>query len=927
MRKIYLAFAFFTFLNITTSQEYIITGIIADRDTGNPLEAATVFNESLKDSSLISYTISDKSGSFTLTFRSFEKATNFFVTYNGYETYKKKITFSDKEIALGKILLTLQAEELEAVNVVADRVPITIKKDTLEFNSDSFKTRPDATVEDLLKKLPGVEVDSDGTITVNGQEVKEVLVNGQRFFSSDATIATKSLPKDIISKVQITDSKTKKEEFTGQSSSSDTKTINLTIKKDKNKGFLGRAAVGYGTDERYQLNGLLNYFKDKTRLSLIAGSNNINNPGFSFDEIFDMVGNGRGRRISGSSGGGFSINNLSFGFGEGIVTSNNLGVSYADAEPGEYEINGNYFYSDSDSYNDSKTVRENILPDGSFTTESISEFDGYTSSHQGSTTLQFDVTPTLRITAQPTFSANWTDAVDYDSTITTNETDEILNQSISKSLSHNKQYSFQNSLSVIKKLDTLGRNISFEFSNENLYNTATSNFNSLREVFGENSSEEELDQESSINNKNNSYSAQLGYRQPLSANLALEFKYQYNFAERKNSKMVYDFNENNGAYDIFNETLSSRFIFENIRQIPSIELDSNTEKFDFNIGARYVNTSLENEDLLQEITFDKDYKNLLFNARLRYQINKTKRIGMFYRSDVSVPQASVLQPIEDVSNPLNIKTGNPNLSPTISHRLNFNYSNYNWMERSGFVVYSVLQMYDDQIISVTQTTADGLRRTTYTNQDGVYNFYGGVHLSKQIKKDSLFNVKLNISPGMSLGRNVSLTNDQKIISKYATYTPGASINFNFKEILEIEPGYSISFNNTNYNIDNFKDVSFVSQNGSFVTTLYWPENIIWGNDIKYTYNGNVGEGFKKDALFWNMSLGMNIMKNKGSIKVLAYDLLNQNLNTRRTTGETFIQDYQGTVLKQYFMFSFTYKFDQFGGKAPKSDRRRMYRRL
>ncbi len=280
-------------------------------------------------------------------------------------------------IKLGNIPLEEQAQELKGVKVVGERVPIIIKKDTMEFNADSFKTRPDATVEEVLKKLPGVQVDSDGKITVNGKEVNKVLVNGQVFFSNDPKVATKSLPKEIIDKIQITDTKTKTQEFTGEEGDCENKTINLTIKKDKNKGYIGRLAAGYGTDDRYQTNGLLNYFNNTERISFIASANNINNSGFSFDEIYDMVGNTRGGYDGARDAG------LIHNFGNGITTSSNMGGSYANAKKGEYEIDGNYFFGYSDSFNDQKTSRENILPDRRFFSQNESNFVGSTNANRG----------------------------------------------------------------------------------------------------------------------------------------------------------------------------------------------------------------------------------------------------------------------------------------------------------------------------------------------------------------------------------------------------------------------------------------------------------------------------------------------------------------------------------------------------------------
>jgi len=235
----------------------LVKGKIVDATSGAPIEAATIYAETVRDSSLITYTITNAEGVFALEGRTAYKKVRLAFSSNGYASQSKEIELKPL-LEVGSIKLEEQVQELQGIDVIGERVPITIKRDTLEFNADSFKTRPDATVEDVLKKLPGVEVDSDGTITVNGKEVNQVLVNGQVFFSTDPKVATKTLTKDIISKIQITDTKTKEQEFIGEEGDGENKTINLTLKEDKNKGYIGRLSGGYGTDERYQANGLVN---------------------------------------------------------------------------------------------------------------------------------------------------------------------------------------------------------------------------------------------------------------------------------------------------------------------------------------------------------------------------------------------------------------------------------------------------------------------------------------------------------------------------------------------------------------------------------------------------------------------------------------------------------------------------------------------
>ncbi|MDT7828208.1 outer membrane beta-barrel protein [Pricia sp. S334] len=895
--------------SISHAQEFKVTGTLIDVQSKEALEATTIYAESPRDSSLIAYTISDGNGFFELEDRTNLKQLNLFFSFNGYRPLRMKVDVKPL-IKLGKVHMEEQARELKGVNVVGERVPISIKKDTMEFNADSFKTRPDATVEEMLKKLPGVRVDSDGKITVNGKEVNKVLVNGQVFFSNDPKVATKSLPKEVIDKIQITDTKTKIQEFTGEEGDGENKTINLTIKKDKNKGYIGRLAAGYGTDERYQVNGLLNYFNNKERVSFIASSNNINNSGFSFDEIYDMVGNTRGGYDGAREAG--LINN----FGNGITTSSNLGGSYANAEKGKYEIDGNYFFGYSDSFNDQKTSRENILPDRRFFSENESNFTGSTNSNRGAANLEFDIDSTLRISVQPSMSVNRTNSRRVNTSSTTNDDGELINRNDRTRTEDGFQRNFSNRFNLIKKFGTLGRFVSVSFSNANVENQSLSNLNSLREVFGKNPDEQILDQLSEVSNKRNSYELEVDYRQPLMEKWFLDLGYEYSNDKRDNIKDVMDFDMDNKGYTLFNEALSSDFNFKSVQQTPSVGIRRRGEKLNLRFGASYRFTDLNNRDFLQNTSFSRSYKNLLFRGGLRYTLGKNKRFYASYRTRLNLPSVNQLQPVPNVNNPLNIVIGNPDLSPAVNHGINFNYNDYNWKERTGVYVYSNIDIERNRVSAVSTTDENFLRTTRYTNIDGNYRGNAGFGYSREIKKDSVFSAKFNLRPSLSFGRQVSFTNGIELKANSFDVSPYFSTTLNYRELVEFEPGYGISFNSTKYNLDNIEDIKYTSQNFNLRLTTYWPENLVWGNDIRYTYNGDVGPGFRKNALFWNMSLGLDVFDKKATIKLSAYDLLNQNTNVRRTTGEDFIQDFQGTVLTRYFMGSVTFKFDQFGGKKP-----------
>ena len=717
-----LFFAVFSFVSLS-AQDFTIKGTLIDKGFETSLDAATVYVETVKDSVLVAYSITEPDGSFIIEGKTNQKSLVFYASFNGYVPLKKEIQMS-AQVDLGRLGLEEQVEQLGEVLVAAERVPIAVKKDTLEFNANSFRTRPDATVEDVLRKLPGVAIDANGTITVNGQEVDQVLVNGQVFFSSDPKVATKTLPKDIISKIQITNTKSKLEERTGDDAQSENKTINLTIKEDKNKGYLARMSGGYGTDDRYQANGLVNYFNNKKRISLLASSNNINNAGFSYDEVFDMLGGGNSRR---DFGGGFNVGGINFGFGQGITTASTVGASYADAKKGAYEIEGNHFYSYSDSYNDESSFRENILPDSRFFTERTSSFKGTNQNNKGSADLEFNLNKNLIISFEPNLNVGNTTTYNDQNTLSKNEDGGLINANRVKTASRADLRSFTNQMSVFQKLDTIGSYLSVDFDISQNKNESLTSLNSLREVYSqEGITETVLDQQTNSENINTSYNVELEYRQALSKDIFIEAGFEYDQSNRENTLSVFDLDTNSGDYSDFNSIQSSEFNFTTTQKTPSIGLRNNSEKWRLRMTARYTNATLSNEDFLQNASFEKDYNKLLLNMYARYSLGKNKSMSLRYSNNLDLPSINQLQPVPNLNNPLNIVVGNPNLDPALNHRVGLNYNNYNWRERSGVFIYAGATFIDNRVSAVTLTDENFLRNTTYTNVNGNYNGYFGI---------------------------------------------------------------------------------------------------------------------------------------------------------------------------------------------------------
>ncbi|WP_407557406.1 outer membrane beta-barrel protein [Winogradskyella sp. 4-2091] len=919
MKKLFLVFAFlFSLLTFSQEKSFEITGLLKAEDSNNPIESATVFLQRIKDSTVVSYTISDKDGKFKIESSTYDTALNFYVSYVGYGTYFKKIAIDKEKIDLKTISLKLENQLGEVL--IKSTAPITIKKDTLEFNVKSFKTKKDANVEDLLKQLPGVEVDEAGNIKVNGKPVNKILVNGKPFFGNDPTITTKNLTKDIIEKIQVVDTKTKSEAFTGEEGDKENKTINLTIKEENNKGVFGRVSAGAGTDERYEFAGMVNLFNNDRRISVLAGGNNTNSPGFSFGEIHKMFGSGGG--ISFNSNGSFSLGGRSFGGGQGITSSQNVGVNYADVIGENTDIASDYFYASSNSKNESSTQRETILSDSRFFTNSDSNSDNDTYNHSMNLEFEIETDSTFQISFEPSFGYSKSQTRYLNNEETLDEDFVLTNQSDVNSFVESYAKTFSNVFSATKRVGNKGSYFKFELETDINDQESEDFLNSNTEVFGSNP--ETIDRNQFTEGDNFSYgvSAELSYRIALLAKkLFLNFEYEYAKDIDNNLESTFDFNNGTQDFSDFNTDLSTDFKYSDIRNVPTIGANYRGEKLSLYFKMSYNFRTLKNEDLLRpQFNVERGFENIEANYRINYRFSPKSSIYANYRLSNRPPGLRQLQAFEDVSNPLVTVIGNPNLEPSNRHSFYGGYNGFDWQKRTGFYANFNANISNNQVVSKTIVDAETLKRTTtYENVDGNYNYGVTGNYTKDFKIDTLRTIKLAIRTRYNFNKRINFNNDVKYSSEVRTISPRLGIDFLWDKVMEIKPYYQLSFTNNAYDIESFEDREFTSHNAGLRTATFLPKNLEWRNDINFNYNPNVADGFQKSAWFWNSSLAYSIFKEKVILTVKVYDLLNQNTNARRIATQDYIEDSQSTVLRQYFMLSLSYKFNSLGNKGNTSD--------
>jgi len=916
-RRVTLLFFFFfhflTTLVYSQSSSYSIEGILKSKSDATFLESATVHLEKVKDSSVVTYTISGKNGAFKLEGKTFEKELRLVVSFVGYQPYTTKIVFDKTSFNLGTIEMETNDNLLDEV-VLKSRAPITIKTDTLEFNVKSFKTKKDANVEDLLKKLPGVEVDEDGKITVNGKPVNKILVNGKPFFGDDPTITTRNLSKEIIEKVQVTDTKTKSEAFTGEKGDDQNKTINLTIKKENNKGYFGRLAAGKGTDDLYEFAGLVNRFNDKRRISILAGGNNTNSPGFSFNEIQNMFG---GNSISINSNGGFAIGGLSFGMGSGIITSKNFGATYADEYSKGFDINTDYFHSNATSENISSRNRETFLPDGtSFFTNANSNTRDENINHRANIELDIKIDSTFLINLRPSFTFN-------ESINTNNQDEESFDQSnnrVNSSTSNNFRdaiaNNFRNRLDVTKKLNKKGSFIKVNLINQIDKTDVETRFNSDLEIFGTNPSQEIRNQIGNETTEFNSLQTGFTYRYPIIAKkFFIDFKYNFRKDKRDNERNTFDIDPNNNQ-QVFNTDLSTDFTFYDTRTTPSIDFTYRKEKWSLSFETGFVSRTLENSDALRSnLNLKRNFSAMEMDGNFNYRFSPKASIYSGYSLRNRPPQLSQLSPFTDISNPLNIITGNPALKPSNENSLYIGFNNFDFQKGTGIFSNLNINYTNNQVVSKSEIGDDLVRKTTYENVNGVYSINGGLTFTKDYKLDTIRKVKLRVGLYSNIRRSVNFFNGIKYNSDVKSITPNVGFTFTWKDAFEISPRYSLNFNNTEFNISQFENQQFTTHNLRIRTKTFAPKKLQWNNELQFQYNPNVAAGFQKSSWFWNSSLAYSMFKDNATLSLKAFDLLNQNTNARRRATANYIEDSESSVLRQYFMLSFSWKFNTLGSKG------------
>jgi hypothetical protein len=918
--RIVTLFILFVFTTQFVTAQNKISGKVVDATNRLPLPDATVTIINPVDSAAVGFAVADKTGSFEI--KNLVKG-NFVlgITFTGYAPFKKNLNITQSSFVMNLDTVFMQLDTSLMMNsVVVTAPPIQIKKDTIEFKASAFKTKPNATVEDLLKKLPGVEVDKDGKVTAQGEEITKVYVDGKEFFLNDPKLATKNLSSDMVEAVQVFDDMSEQAKFTKIDDGSRKRTINIKLKKDKKKGIFGRTSASIGTSDRYDASGSFNAFNNSQQVSVLGGANNINRLGFtSNDLVSSMGGMGGGRRAGGGGNAPAAAN--------GNTKSWNAGINFRDEWGTKLQFNGSYFVSQSDNSNYSQSYRQNFFGSDSVAyVNSTSNSDNKSLNHKLGFRLEYTIDSMNSLLTTPSINYQQSTSSSDDSS-TTRATNPRLDYKAIGGESHvsNKRdgTSFTNDLLFRHRFHkpgrtfTMGWNTAVNNSNGNGFNFSPYHFyDSTNTEFRFDNRQQQNDQ--ATRSFNNTLSASV--TEMIDSSMVWELNYAYTINKSNSDRNVFNYDSTTTVFDKIDSAQTN--YFEN--QYTANRLGTNfrvkKQKYDYQFGGAVNFSSLQN--LTNRATTGKDstmrqnYTNFFPNASFNFNPAPRKNLRFNYRGSTRAPSISQLQTVLDESNRLNIRTGNPDLKQEFTHTFNLNYSTFNLTNFLYLNINAGASLVNNKIVNSTSKLSEGVLLTRPENLNGSqsYNFSGTIGIPlKRVTTGRRSPMNLNLTTSANYGRDVNKVLDTVRFNYTSGLGQRLSFNYFIQDKLDLQANANFNYNDAHFSAQGSQSYKYFNQHYSIDVTYTILKRIMINNDFDYYLNTGRAQGFNQPIPLWNAYISCLLFKKQnGEIRISGIDLLNQNKSINRTVNALYIEDTYTRVLQRFFLVSFMYNFKNFG---------------
>lgn len=902
-----------------SAQKFTIKGQVTD-SSKVALPSSTVMLLNQKDSTLVSFAASDAKGFFELKNVS---TGDFFlkVTFVGYATYQKQLSVKgpNSEINVGLIRMMPQDRQLDELVIKGEKAPVTVKRDTIEFNAGSFKVKANANVEDLLKKLPGVEVETDGTVRAQGEQVQRVMVDGREFFGRDPKLATRNLPADAVEKVQVFDKKSDQSVFTGIEDGQKEKTINLELKEEKRNGAFGTMMAGAGSNDRFQAKANINRFGKGKQLSFLGMGNNINEQGFSFGDFMNFTGGSQ--QMMGGGGGSFRLqldgnntNGVPLNFGgrqNGIMTNYAGGINFNRDLSKNTQLTSSYFYNRLDQDIRQNTNRINYLPNGTtYLFDQNSSQVNTNDNHRVNLNIdhKLDSANSLKFSNSLTYSESGQRSITKSQTFDPNNV--LQNESDRNNINSQISTNLNSSLLLRHRFAKKGRSISANLTLGISQTDSKSILNSDNQFFGTNPLVQEVDQRSVQSNANQSYGGTLTYIEPLGGRKYLEASYSYRINKNQADRKMYD---EKGAAGTLIDSLTNNYNSNYVYNRPGINFRINRTKFNLAVGASYQNTRLEGTlysmKTNQFTNIERTFENFLPVLRFNYDFSNFKHLRLDYETSMQEPTIQQLQPIVDYSDPLNLSTGNPELRPSYVHSISANFTTFDPAKFINFFGF-LTAVYTTNAISTSQTInpTNFVRTTKPVNVNDNLALNANFSFGFPVKK---LNSRFSLGPTGNYSNGINLLNDQENRTRQTTWGGSARYNYTFKEILIVDLSANLSKQQTQYDFNQKQNQSYFNKTYTAEVNLTFLKNYQFNTAYNYYTYTSETTNFSQEIPILNIGLSRFLLKNNvGELKIGVNNLLDQSLSVNQTATANYLQQTTYNNLGRYFMVSFTYALNK-----------------
>lgn len=908
-----------------------IKGKVLDGQNKLPLPSATITILNKIDSAAAGFAVADKTGAFEI---KNVPAGNYIlgISFTGYQEFIRNIAITAARPSIDLDTVLLKNDTSMLASVIVSAPPITIKKDTVEFRASAFKTKPNATVEDLLKKLPGVEVDKEGNVTSQGEAIPKIYVDGKEFFGNDPKLATKNLTAEMVESIQVFDDMSDQAKFTRIDDGSRQKTINIKLKKDRKKGVFGRGTIGMGNEDLYTGSLSLNKFNNDMRISVVGGANNINRLGFSNTDIISNMGGmggfsagGGGGRGGGRRGGGGGS------AGAGNTKSWSAGINYTDEWGSKMDFQGSYFVSGNTTTNRSKSHRVNTTWREDST--SIEDQDSYRKNeslnHRFGFRWEYEIDSMNSLLLTPTISVQQSESFSMDSSITYASIPKLNYKLITNASTRSNERdgtSFSNNLLFRHRFRKPGRTFTIGWNsgindnngeglNESPYYFLNADGDTIRT---RNQRQRNIQVGTSFNN-----TISTSITEMIDSSKILEFNYAYSINKNTSDRDTYEWNPRSMEYDSVNENQTNYFENVNVFNRIGTNFRYRKEKYSLQIGGAVQFASLENmshrESLKKDSMMRQKYVNFFPNASFNYNMGTRKSIRVNYRGSTRAPSITQLQDFRDESNVLNIREGNPDLKQEFNNNLSISWNSYNMTN----FMYTNLEIAAGTIGNKIVNSIDSLDGvTTLTkpeNVNGAYNLSLNGSISIPLKRVTTGRrspMNLNFNTSVRYSRDVSKLN--KTLNYNYTTGIGQRIRFdyNIPEKLDVGIRANFNYNNASYSLQNNQNNRYFNQSYAIDLNVVFFKNLMFDTDFDYFLNTGRSAGFNQSVPLWNASLSYLLFKKRnGELKFGVVDILNQNKNIDRVIGDRYIEDTYTEALRRFYMVTFMYSLNRFGGKG------------